>query len=246
MTTKKENLRKNLCTQVIVNVLASTMLYAMLMFIMHYAGIEIVWDITMYLSIVASVAGVAHILTIRNPLNYLGFIPGLVMTVFLALQFYTLESYDLVVLYVCVFIPMQTKSFIEWNKSLQNYELGLGGQDDFRPKFQAPKQLCVSILVFLLIVAADFALLKWGLESKLSVYALISSAVMVSSSILANYLMISKKIDTWIYWLLYSVAGLVLAFLIDNTFNIVLFLFFLVINSYTAAVWIRKRSKGDF
>ena len=66
------------------------------------------------------------------------------------------------------------------------------------------------------------------------------NGLMVASSFLANYWLIYRKNDSWLYWFIYSVAGIVLFILLGNIFSIVLFSFFLVINSMAGIAWIKN------
>lgn len=65
------------------------------------------------------------------------------------------------------------------------------------------------------------------------------SGLLISSSFLANYWLIYRKTDSWIYWFIYSVAGIGLFIILGNVFSIVLFTFFLVINSMAGIAWIK-------
>ncbi|MBR4431794.1 MAG: hypothetical protein IKS76_01175, partial [Paludibacteraceae bacterium] len=52
--------------------------------------------------------------------------------------------------------------------------------------------------------------------------------------------LIYRKTDSWIYWLIYSLAGIALFIIINNIFSIVLFIFFLVINGMAGLAWIKS------
>jgi nicotinamide riboside transporter PnuC len=51
--------------------------------------------------------------------------------------------------------------------------------------------------------------------------------------------LIYRKNDSWLYWFIYSVAGIVLFIVLGNIFSLVLFCFFLVINSMAGVAWIK-------
>ncbi len=233
--------KKQLVTELVTNTLISVLLYTLLIFVMNYINIDIQWNATMLVSMIASVAGVAYILTIKNPMNYLGFYLGIVMTLFLACQFFMLQNYDLVVLYALIFFPIMIKTIFEWKKAWTNMHLELTEYNKFVPQFLSIKKMAIVLLVFILIVALDVLLMKYVLLSTFNFLTILMAALMVGSSVLANYLMIYKKIDAWIYWVVYSLSGMAFAILIDNQFNIVLFVFFLIINLYTTIAWIRMR-----
>ena len=65
------------------------------------------------------------------------------------------------------------------------------------------------------------------------------SGLLIASSFLANYWLIYRKTDSWIYWAIYSATGIGLFIILGNIFSIVLFSFFLVINSMAGVAWIK-------
>ena len=65
------------------------------------------------------------------------------------------------------------------------------------------------------------------------------SGVMIGSSVLAYFWLIYKKLDAWLWWVEYSIAGLILYALIGNAFSFVLFTFFLVVNGGAGLAWIK-------
>ena len=68
---------------------------------------------------------------------------------------------------------------------------------------------------------------------------LLLNGLLISSSFLANYWLIYRKTDSWIYWFIYSIAGIGLFIFLGNAFSIVLFTFFMVINSMAGIAWIK-------
>ncbi len=237
---KLYSFRKLLC-ETVTNMCFATTLYCALILVMNYFGVQITWNTTMLFSVIASITGVAYVLTIKNPLNFVGFFPGIVMTLFLTLQFFTMKSFDLVVLYSCIFLPIQIKTIIEWRKAWKYTQLNLSEFNKFIPEYLAPKKMLLAFVAFIFITIADLFLLEYVMKSTLSLFAMICSAMMVASSVLANFLLIYKKIDAWIYWVVYSLSSTMFAILINNQFNLILFIFFLIINSYTAVAWIKMR-----
>ena len=96
------------------------------------------------------------------------------------------------------------------------------------------------MLIF--ITAGDYVLTTFALrhDSLTDDIAIkILNGLLISSSFLANYWLIYRKTDSWIYWFIYSAAGIGLFVIIGNVFSIVLFTFFLVINSMAGLAWIK-------
>ena len=85
--------------------------------------------------------------------------------------------------------------------------------------------------------ASTFALRHDSLSDDIVIKIL--NGLLISSSFLANYWLIYRKTDSWIYWFIYSVAGIGLFIILGNAFSIVLFSFFLVINSMAGMAWIK-------
>ena len=194
------------------------------------------WDNAAWVvGIPASIIGVAYILTIRDPQNYTGFYAGIIMSILLGTQFILQQGYDSAVLFFCVFIPFQIKSILNWRKPAAK------DAEPFSPEFMSTKQLLLSLLVFLAITAADYLYITWWLGDGLagSIVSKLLCGLLISSSVLANFWLIYRKTDSWIYWFLYSVAGIGLFIIFNNIFSIVLFIFFLVINSMAGIAWLK-------
>ena len=184
----------------------------------------------------ASIIGVAYILTVRDPHNYTGFYAGIVMSVLLGILFVLQGAYDSAFLFFLVFIPFQMMSIYKWSRNKDD------GGASFEPKFLDPPRLIMSIamLVFITLgdyVLATFALRHDGLTDQITIKIL--NGLLISSSFLANYWLIYRKTDSWVYWFIYSIAGIGLFILIGNAFSVVLFTFFLVINSTAGIAWIK-------
>ncbi len=193
-------------------------------------------DASFCIGIVASVIGVGYTLTIRNPQNYTGFYFGIAMSLLLSVQFFLKGIYDLTFLYIVVFIPFQILSILAWKNPTQS--------ENSAPSFLANKPRLISILVFFSIVVIDYLIATYVLNNDTictNVTAKIINGVVIASSILANYWLIYKKTDAWIYWILYSAIGTVQGIVVlHHAFNTILFLFFLIINSLAAISWIKK------
>jgi len=190
----------------------------------------------------ASVIGVAYILTVRDPQNYTGFYAGILMSILLGIQFILQGGYDSAFLFFLVFIPFQMMSIYKWSRNKEE------GGASFEPKFLDTPRLVMSIAMLVIITAGDyvlstFALMHDGLTDNMMVKIL--NGLLISSSFLANYWLIYRKTDSWIYWLIYSVAGIGLFIILGNVFSIVLFTFFLVINSMAGYAWIKATKKEN-
>ena len=193
-------------------------------------------DAAWVVGIPASVIGVAYILTIRDPQNYTGFYAGIVMSILLGVQFLLQGAYDSAFLFFLVFIPFQMMSIYKWSRNKDD------GGASFEPKFLDTPRLIMSVAMLVFITAGDYVLSTFALrhDSLTDDIAIkVLNGLLISSSFLANYWLIYRKTDSWIYWFIYSVAGIGLFVLIGNIFSIVLFTFFLVINSMAGMAWIK-------
>lgn len=207
------------------------------------AGALLKWDDPAFVvGIPASVIGVAYVLTVRNPKNYIGFIGGIVMALLLAWQFILLKQWSLTVLYVVIFVPFMIFSIINWRKKLlQSTE----NEERLLPTWLSLKEQLYNVLFLVGIVALDSGLLT---HFKTAVYAddllfKLMSGLMVGSSILANFWMIYQKLDAWLWWVLYAIAGMVLYAVLGNAFSFVLFAVFLIVNTGAGIAWIKIRKQ---
>lgn len=193
-------------------------------------------DAAWCVGIPASIIGVAYILTIKDPQNYVGFYPGILMSVLLGVQFFLQKQYDSTLLYFCVFIPFQVMSIINWKKP----------QDDnkpFAPTFLSVKGLLLNQLALLFIVAADYLLATYVINHDGildNFWIKLFNGLLIASSVLANFWLIYRKNDAWRYWVVYSISGIILFIILGNIFSIVLFIFFLVINAMAGIAWYRS------
>ena len=191
----------------------------------------------------ASIIGVAYILTIRDPHNYTGFFAGIVMSILLGVQFLLQGAYDSTFLFFCVFIPFQMMSIYKWSRKKED------GGASFEPKFLDTPRMVMSVMMLLFITLGDYLLQTFafqhnGLGDNVAIK--LCNGLLISSSFLANYWLIYRKTDSWIYWALYSIAGIVLFVIINNVFSIVLFVFFLVINSMAGVAWIKGTKPENY
>lgn len=227
------------------NVLISIVLFAALLGLLWLAEwlfpslTLLKWhDPAWVVGIPASVIGVAYILTVRDPQNYMGFYAGIIMSILLGIQFLLQEpkGIDSAFLFFFVFIPFQLMSIYKWSRNKED------GGASFEPKFLDTPRLMLSIALLVFITLGDYLLATYafqrnGLLDNMVIKLL--SGLLISSSFLANYWLIYRKTDSWIYWIIYSLAGIGLFIIIRNPFSIVLFTFFLVINGSAGLAWLK-------
>ena len=224
-------------------------------------GVLLQWDSAAFIvGIPASVVGTAYVLTIRNPQNYTGFLGGIAMAVLLGTQFALQGNYDLTFLQIGIFIPFMLLSLITWRKKLEATDTGDTGvspaattqptevmdttEKPFRPAYLHGWRQGLTLTLALLIIVADYAFTTrvlnhdaWADQWLLK----LAGAVMIASSVMANFWLIYQKMDAWIWWILYSLAGILFYVLLGNIYCIVLFLFYLVINASAFVAWQRLR-----
>ena len=208
-------------------------------------GVLLQWDSAAFIvGIPASVVGTAYVLTIRNPQNYTGFIGGIAMAVLLGTQFALQGNYDLTFLQIGIFIPFMLLSLITWRKQLNTTQPTDTTAKPFRPAYLHGWRQGLTLMLALLIIVADYAFITrvlnqdaWADQWLLK----LAGAVMIASSVMANFWLIYQKMDAWIWWILYSLAGILFYVLLGNIYCIVLFLFYLVINASAFVAWQRLR-----
>ena len=193
----------------------------------------------------ASIIGVAYILSIKNPANYTGFYLGVGSSALLGVQFYLNGLFDLTFLYFVVFIPFQIMAIMSWKKGSKTQK-----EEVFAPEFLNMSTMLITLLAFVAIIVVDYlfaTFVMYGDGLCENVVAKIISGSMIAASVLANYWLIYKKNDSWLYWLVYSVAGMLLAVVVtSNVFSLVLFTFFLVINGVATMAWIKATPKEKY
>ena len=193
----------------------------------------------------ASIIGVAYILSIKNPANYTGFYLGVGSSALLGVQFYLNGLFDLTFLYFVVFIPFQIMAIMSWKKGSKTQK-----EEVFAPEFLNMSTMLITLFAFLAIIVVDYlfaTFVMYGDGLCENVVAKIISGSMIAASVLANYWLIYKKNDSWLYWLVYSVAGMLLAVVVtSNIFSLVLFTFFLVINGVATMAWIKATPKEKY
>ena len=208
-------------------------------------GVLLQWDSAAFIvGIPASVVGTAYVLTIRNPQNYTGFIGGIAMAVLLGTQFALQGNYDLTFLQIGIFIPFMLLSLITWRKKLEATQPTETAAKPFSPEYLHGWRQGLTLTLALLIIVADYAFTTrvlnhdaWADQWLLK----LAGAVMIASSVMANFWLIYQKMDAWLWWILYSLAGILFYVLLGNIYCIVLFLFYLVINASAFVAWQRLR-----
>ena len=165
------------------------------------------------------------------------------MSILLGIQFILQGGYDSAFLFFCIFIPFQMMSIYKWSRAKDD------GGASFEPKFLDTPRMIMSLFIILFVTLGDyllatFAISKDGLLDNMVIK--IFNGLLISSSFLANYWLIYRKTDSWLYWILYSVAGIGLFIIIKNPFSIVLFTFFLVINGLAALAWIKATKPENY
>ena len=240
----KEFARNSLLSIGIFSVLF-LILYIVEWYVPSLYGVLLQWhDSAFVVGIPASVIGVAYVLTIRNPKNYTGFVGGMVMAVLLATQFFLLGNYDLVILQLAVFFPFMLMSFLRWRRQT----LTLSDREQpFCPEWLPTGQMLVSLLLLVAIIVADYALATLVIQHNDwsdNIILKLIGGLMIASSTLANFILIYQKIDAWLWWTVYALAGMMFYALIGNAFSFVLFTVFLLVNGAAGIAWI-KESKAQ-
>lgn len=235
--------------QLLVSVGIFTALFLML-FLVEWLfptlrGMLLQWaDPAFVVGIPASVVGTAYVLTIRNPKNYLGFYGDILMALLLAAQFCLQGNFDLTILYLAVFVPFGIISLLTWRRHTLHPEQV---KEIFAPTWLPRGMQGLSLLAAVAIIAVDYVLATqllqhngWGDNIALK----LMGGLMIASSVLANFLLIRQRIDAWLWWVLYSVAGMVFYIMVGNIFSLVLFTVFLFVNGSTGVAWIRRFGKN--
>lgn len=200
-------------------------------------------DPAFVVGIPASVIGTAYVLTIRNPKNYIGFYGDILMAVLLAVQFGLQGNIDLVLLYVAVFVPFGIISLVTWRTHTMHPDMV---DDTMTPTWLPRTMRWMAIVAAIIIAGADYmAATQWIQHNGWAdnIAPKLMGGLMIASSILANFLLIRQRIDAWLWWVLYSVAGMVFYIIVGNMFSLVLFTVFLLVNGSTGVAWIRQYGK---
>ena len=203
-------------------------------------------DPAFIVGIPASIIGVAYVRTIKNPQNYMGFYLGILMSLLLACQFYLQKNYDLVFLYIAVFLPFLISSLVTWRRATL---APFAHEAPFKPAFLSTGKMVLTHVICALILAGDYVLvscLHGFATDATTIIIRLMAAMMISSSFFANFYLIYKKNDAWLCWVIYSVAGILLNIAVGNLFSIVLFTVFLLVNGNAAIAWIKATDISDY
>lgn len=228
------------------------------------------WSNSAFLvGIPASILGVAYVLIITNPKNYMGFYLGVVMSLLLGVKFYLQDQLDLLFLYIVIFIPFQLKSLIEWRRNTLQHvvtdtksstpqvtdtqsstpQVTDTQSNELRPRYLDWRGFALEMTGALLMVVADFVFVYYY-QHKASFFeawpVTLAAGVSIAASFFSNFLMIYQTNDAWMWWVIYSVASVVLFVLCFDPFMLVLNLAFLIINGGAHIAWIRMTKPEDF
>ena len=199
-------------------------------------------DWAFLVGIPASIIGTGYVLAIRNPQNYTGFYMGIVMSLLLAFQLYLQGSYDLVCLYLFVFVPFMIASVVKWRKAA----LAVTEKEKvepFVPEFLKPTKQLLVRGVALLIIVADYIFVTLCINHDAWTDLLLTKlagAVLIASAVLANFLLIYKKNDAWICWGIYCLTGILLFTVLGNAFSVVMFVTMLIVNLSAQIAWLKQ------
>lgn len=234
---KKQTLQ--LLKEVGKNSLLSMAIFAIVILFLYLIGLA---DGIKKIAIASGLIGSAYVLIIRNPNNYFGFVFGIISSVLLGIQFYLQESIDLPFLYFFIFIPCQAFTLYTWIRGNNN-----NGEDKpFNPSFLNRNYFFLTLFLFLLIFVADLLILRKFGDVSHSLAIQIVSALVVATSVLANFLLINKKTDSWYYWVIFSIAGIILNILFKDYVTVTLFSVYFIINANAFYNWVTKTPKENY
>jgi nicotinamide mononucleotide transporter PnuC len=225
---------------VLKNSLIAILIFSIVLVFLFLVGLK---DNIKGIAIASGIVGSAYILTIRNPNNYFGFYLGILSSILLGIQFYLIDNFELFFVYFFIFIPSQAISIYTWKKG--NKQDGLSYE--LNPSFLSFRNFLIVTACFLLLFIADiFIAREVSHAPQVSLSIQIFSAIFVAASILANILLIKKKTDSWYYWFIFSIAGIILNILYKDYVTVTLFVIYLLINSEAGLMWIKKTPKENY
>lgn len=242
----KKQLLSELCRKTLLSCGIFAALFACLWLVEYFvpsmAGRLLPWSPAFIVGIPASILGVAYVLTITNPKNYIGFYVGVTMSILLGVKFWLAGQYDLVFLYICLFIPFQVMSLVKWRKNTLHPS---GEAGELRPKYLSVKAFIIEMAVAAAIVVADYFYCVHLLHLDMPLAAVICAGITIASSFFANLLLIYQTNDAWMWWVVYSISSLVLFCILFDPFMIVLNVAFLVVNGSAHIAWIKMTRPED-
>lgn len=242
----KKELSLELCRKLLLSCAIFAGLFACLWLVEFFApsmqGRLLAWSPAFIVGIPASILGVAYVLTITNPKNYLGFYLGVMMSLLLGVKFWLVGQLDLVFLYICLFIPFQVMSLVNWRKSTLHPS---GEANELRPKYLSYKAFAIEMIVAAAIVVADYFFAKYVMSTTLPTAGIICAGISIAASFFANLLLIYQTNDAWMWWVIYSIASLALFIIAFDPFMIVLNAAFLIVNGSAHIAWIKMTKPED-
>lgn len=186
-----------------------------------------------FLEIASATCGIAFVLIIRNPNNYLGFPIGILSSLLLGIHFLQLQLLPTGILYL-LFIPLQFYTMITWKKG-ENSNKAL-----LQPSFLSAK----AFLYYNLLLLPLSLVLFFCSKNELLIIRIIES-VFVALNILPNILIIRKKTDAWFYWVLSNFLGGILFTYTASYFTALLHLVFIILNLLALIRWSSETPKGN-
>lgn len=229
---------KQLVKESVISILIATGIFGVVVLFLHLCGWLIspdghLTDPLLPLELVAGIIGSAYILMVRNPQNFLGFVAGIIMSILLGIQFYLQDQIEQTLLYYMVFIPCETYTLVKWIRGRQ-----VAKNEYTIPSFLGAGRMIVMLIIFIIIVIAVLTFLKDEIT-----LAAVMSAMVVGSSTLANFLMIRKRTDAWIYWMVSSVTGIIFLLCMHNYITLTMYVVYLFINGSACIAWIKQTPK---
>ncbi len=203
------------------------------------------------IAIVSGLLGVSYVLTVKNPANYIGFILGVLSSITLGIQFYLGNMIDWTILYFFIFVPCQIYTFYVWVKGSKTKS-----DKPFLPSYLSVKNTILIAGIALVLMVCDLLVANAIKGNDLTINNIlptdgknlciaIMGAAGVATSIIANLLLIRKKTDAWIYWVIFSIASVVLQLLLEDYVTLTLFVVYTIINANALIAWIKFTPKRN-
>lgn len=233
---------KQLFKEVLINICIATGIFALVTIFLYFCGLVVgadghLIDRLLPLELIAGIIGSSYVLIVRNPQNFLGFVVGITMSLLLGIQFYLQGMLEQTLLYYIVFIPCQIYTLYKWVQGSKN-----SGDSRYAiPSFLETKGFLLMLALFAVIMAAVLLFIT----NEVTLATVMSAAVVASSS-LANLLMIRKRTDAWIYWLVFSVTGIIQMICLHNYVTLTLYVLYLFINGNACIAWCRQTPKENY
>lgn len=238
---------KKLFKEAGLNLLISLAIFAVVITFLFCVDLH---DTIKPIAIVSGLLGVSYVLTIKNPANYIGFVIGILSSFALGIQFFIGKMYDWTFLYFAVFVPCQIYTLYVWLKGSQTQN-----SKPFLPSFLGLKKRMLVLLIAVAMIIVDLFVVNLMQGNGLTLKSLQSNgqgiwitlmgATGVASSILANFLLIQKRTDAWIYWVIFSIASVILQLLLKDYVTLTLFVVYTIINANALIAWVKMTPKNN-